>query len=363
MKYDNFPDMGKVSKLGFGAMRFPKIGEEIDQAQVDSMIKIAYDAGVTYFDTAYVYGEGASERALGKALKQFPRDSYFLADKLPYYRIKNASDCNTFFNESLTRCGVDYFDYYLIHAVNAKEAPMIDEFDVVKWAVQKQKEGKIRKLGFSMHDSYELLVDLLGKHKWDFVQIQYNYMDIVHEPGKAGFDELKRRGIPVVIMEPLKGGILADIPEELTVPYKELGGSNVSYGFRWLNDQEGIMCILSGMSNITQTEQNCEIFSNLKPLTDAEKKAITQVSENILSRQKVGCTACAYCMPCPVGIDIPGTFKAWNTKSLNQSSNWISGTGIEYDTLAKCVECGKCAAHCPQKLSVPMLLKQVIKEK
>ena len=366
MIYTDNNKFGKVSKLGFGAMRFPQKDGQIDQEQVNKMIKIAYDAGVNYFDTAYVYNKGASEIALGKALKQFPRDSFFLADKHPYYNLQSMEQRDIFFQESLDRCGVDYFDFYLIHAINANDAPKIEQYDMINWALEKKKQGKIKWLGFSIHEKIDLLEKLVPLCDWDFVQIQYNYMDIEHEPGKAGYDLLVKNNIPVVIMEPLKGGILANIPDSLNEPFRKLGGSNVSYSFRWLAEHQGIMTILSGMSDIAQTEDNCNIFADLKPLSETEHKAIEQVAENIRSKQRVGCTGCAYCMPCPVGIDIPGTFKAWNTRAIsehNVKGNWVSGTAIDTDSLERCVACGKCVGHCPQKIAVPDRLKEILSEK
>lgn len=362
MKYVMNTKFGKISKLGFGAMRFPKIGELIDQDQVNKMIKHAYESGVNYFDTAYVYGDGASEIALGKALKQFPRDSFFVADKLPYFNLTSLEQRDEFLNTSLERVGVDYFDFYLVHAVNADDAPKIKQYDVINWAIEKKAQGKIKYIGVSMHDNSEFLTQLLDMYNWDFVQIQYNYMDTNHEPGTAGYEQLINRNIPIVIMEPLKGGVLANIPEHMVVPFKDIEKSPVEMSFRWLNEKDGILTILSGMSTIEQTINNCEIFSNLQPLTAKENIAIDKVVENILNSQKVGCTGCAYCMPCPMGIDIPATFKAWNTRSMNPSSNWISGTDIDIDIISKCISCGKCVGHCPQKINVPAMLSQIIKE-
>lgn len=351
MDYTINEKFGKVSRLGFGAMRFPKKDGEIDQEQVNEIIKTAYEGGVNYFDTAYVYNKGESERALGKALKQFPRESFFLADKHPFYNLTTMEERDLFFNQSLERCGTDYFDFYLIHAVNSQNAKGIYDFDMVNWALKKKAEGKIRYLGFSIHDTDLLLKELLDFHSWDFVQIQYNYLDTEGEPGKKGYEELVKRGIPIIIMEPLKGGVLANIPNKQAEPFLRLNKSSHSLSFRWLLQQKGIMTVLSGMSDLAQTKDNLKIFDSPSPLSSDEEEAVKMVKENILSSQKVGCTGCGYCMPCPMGIDIPQSFKAWNTKNMNVGGNWISGTGIDEEMIKKCIECGKCAQHCPQKNS------------
>lgn len=362
MQYSNFPKFGKISKLGFGAMRFPKKADgQIDQEQVNEMIRTAYVHGVNYFDTAYVYGGGASEKALGEALKQFPRDSFFLADKHPFYNLKTKEERDEFFQTSLDRCGVEYFDFYLMHAVNSKNAQGLVDYDMVNWALEKKKEGKIRFLGLSMHDTNDLLLKLLDLNDWDFVQIQYNYLDTEGEPGKTGYEELLRRNIPMIIMEPLKGGVLVNLPEHITKPFQELGKSNPEMGLRWIGEKEGIVTVLSGMSTLEQAKDNLSIFQNMQPLNEQELKAIQQVKENIIASQKVGCTGCNYCSVCPMGIDISGTFKAWNTKAMNEgSTNWISGAAIDADMIRKCVECGQCAAHCPQKIDIPGKLKEVL---
>ena len=205
MIYTNNEKFGKVSKLGFGAMRFPQKDGKIDQEQVNQMIKAAYDKGVNYFDTAYVYNAGASEIALGEALKQFPRQSFFLADKHPFYNLSNNDERDVFFQESLDRCQVDYFDFYLIHAVNSSNAKGIYDYDMVNWAIEKKNQGKIRYLGFSIHDTTTLLNELLPLYDWDFIQIQYNYIDTEGEPGTSGYEELVKRNIPIIIMEPQIG--------------------------------------------------------------------------------------------------------------------------------------------------------------
>lgn len=353
-----------LSKLGFGLMRLPHKNEnEIDQEQVNEMVKFAYDNGVNYYDTAYVYNNGGSEIALGTALKQIKREDIFVADKLPMRKITSKESLDELFNTSLERLQTDYIDFYLLHALDRGLLKTINEFDVVAWALQKKKEGKIKYLGFSIHDTYETLLEILKLNDWDFAQIQFNYMDAEDHPGEKGYLELTKRNIPIVIMEPLKGGMLSDIPDNIAKPFRDLNGSNVKFAFSWLAEKQGIVTILSGMSNMAQIKENVELFKDIQDLSTEEHNAILEVEKNIRSLQKVNCTGCRYCMPCPFGVKIPSIFKGWNTNSMNNGSNWISGSYIDYESAEKCTECGACMVHCPQHIQIPDMLKNVIAEK
>ena len=354
----------EISKLGLGAMRFPKNGEIIDQDQVNEMVRVANEGGINYFDTAYVYDDGGSEKALGKALKQLKREDFYVTDQMPFWLVKKPEDIDRIWNETLENIGVEYIDFYLMHALDRKNFDDMMKFKGIEWAIEKKKQGFIKYLGFSIHDDVELLNEVLDLYDWDFVQIQYNYMDIDDNPGHKGYEELVKRNIPIIIMEPLKGGMLANVPKGIGDPYMKLGDkSPASYSFRWLGEKEGIATILSGMSNLEQLRENINIFNSLEPLKEEEHKAIEKVKNNINNLQKVKCTGCNYCMPCPKGVKIPGNFKAWNTKSMNMSENWISGTSIDYENASKCVGCGICASHCPQKIDIPNKIKEMISEK
>lgn len=352
-----------TSKLGFGLMRLPRKDDKIDQEQVNEMVKYAYENGVNYYDTAYLYGDGASEISLGIALKHIKREEVFIADKLPMRKITSKESMDELFNTSLERLQTDYIDFYLLHALERGLIETITNYDVIDWAIQKKKEGKIKYIGFSIHDNYETLLKILDLYDWDFAQIQFNYMDLLDQPGELGYLELKKRNIPIIIMEPLKGGMLAALPEKIAEPFKALGDSNVKYAFRWLAEKEGIATILSGMSNMAQIIENIEIFKDIQPLKEEEHQAILEVEKRINALQKVNCTACRYCMPCPFGVRIPNIFRAWNTKSMNQGSNWISGGNIDYESAEKCTECEACMVHCPQHIQIPEKLKQVLAER
>ncbi|QSX05514.1 aldo/keto reductase [Sedimentibacter sp. zth1] len=364
MKISQLDKMGvTLSKLGFGCMRFPNIDNVIVQDEVDKMIKYAHDNGINYFDTAYVYGGGNSEIALGKALKQLNREDFYVTDKMPLWVAKNEEDLDIIFDKALERLQLDYIDFYLLHALDNSVYEKIINYNVIDWAKKKIAEGKIKHLGFSMHDDYDFLVKVLDLYDFEFVQIQLNYLDIIDRPGLKGYEELEKRNIPVIIMEPLKGGLLSDLNDNIAAPFRELGGSNVSYAFRWLAEKKGIATILSGMSSMAQLKQNIEVFKNLSPLTEEENEAILKVEKNVIKLQKVKCTGCGYCMPCPFGVTIPELFKAWNTKSMNQSTNWISGTDINYEIAEKCRNCKKCVRLCPQHINIPQMLRQLVSEK
>ncbi len=352
----------KLPKLGFGAMRLPQTNGKIDQPQFNEMVRYAMDQGINYFDTSFVYHGGNSEVALGIALEPFERSSYYLADKMSFWGANSEDFLDNAFKTSCEKLKTDYIDFYLMHSMNDDLFDKVKKLNAIEWALKKKQEGKIKYLGFSIHADYECLIKLLDHHKWDFVQMQYNYMDLDDNPGQRGYNELVARGIPIIIMEPLKGGVLSDIPEHIAEPYKALGKTNVEMSFRWLAELKGVVTILSGMSNPEQLKQNIEIFKNIQPLNAEEHAAISQVKKNIEQAQKVPCTGCSYCMPCPYGINIPETFKAWNLKSMQQNDNWISGADVDNNMLKQCAECGQCTSHCPQTIDVPNMFKKLLAE-
>lgn len=348
----------KISRLGFGAMRFPN-----DRKEIKKMIDEAYYNGVNYFDTAYVYEN--SEVELGNVLKDYKRDTFFVTSKLPAWRINKNKSADDLFNESLERLKVDYIDYYLIHSIDEESIELVKKYDLVNFCLNLKKEGKIKHLGFSIHADMKVLKEMLSlTNQFEFVQIQLNYLDYISEPGFEGYEYLTSKNIPVVVMEPLKGGTLSILPDEIAKPFINLKKdySYSSYAFKWVMENENVKVILSGMSDSLQVKDNLKTFSVENKLTIKEKEAIEEVKNNIINHQKVPCTGCRYCMPCKQGVDIPGCFKAWNTKSMN-TSNWISGTNLpEKGTPDKCIECGACMKHCPQHINIIEKLKEVRKE-
>ncbi|MEG2085981.1 MAG: aldo/keto reductase [Clostridia bacterium] len=371
MEYRELPKLNiKTSILGFGGMRFPKLEDgEIDEATAIKMVRYAKDNGVNYFDTAYIYHSGKSEGLYKKALAPYPRDSYFLADKLAVWLINSKDDAEKMFNEQLERCGVDYFDFYLLHSLDSDYwKNHVLKYDLVNFCLRKKAEGKIKNLGFSFHDSRRLFGTILRYAKWDFCQIQYNYMDTKIQAGESGYKYAKKMGIPMVIMEPVKGGLLAKLPNDVVLPFKQLDkdASFASYALRYVAAHDNVKVILSGMSTMEQVEDNVKTFSTFKPLLAKEKNAIKQVKENLTKRVRVGCTGCEYCMPCPSNVSIPDNFSVWNEygmyenkkRAIQQWNNNIS----DKEKAKNCINCGRCETLCPQHIKIPDMLKLLQKE-
>lgn len=349
----------ETSLLGFGCMRFPTTPEgNIDEQRAQAMLDKAIAEGVNYIDTAYPYHNGESEPFVGKALKKYDRSSFYLATKLPLWSVNSIDDAKRIFEDQLSRLQTDYIDFYLLHAVNKERWDVMVKLGVVEYCEQLKKEGRIRYLGFSFHDSYEAFEEILNAREWDFCQIQLNYMDVEEQAGMKGYRLAEEKGIPLVIMEPVKGGSLAafadDIMEKFRAHDKE--ASAASYALRWVGSLPGVKVILSGMSNMEQVEDNLHTFADFKPLSAKEQQTIEEVVAVLNSRVQNGCTGCRYCMPCPAGVNIPGCFAAWNTYHMYQNYNvvkwrWENEIG-EKGQASNCIKCGKCEGKCPQKLSI-----------
>ena len=363
-------DLNTMPKLGFGLMRLPEKDGVIDLEQVCRMVDAYLDAGLTYFDTAYVYHGGNSEKIVREALvKRHPRDSFTVATKLPAWCMKEEADRDRIFNEQLERCGVNYFDFYLLHSVEeGGNGETYDRLNCWEWAMAKKAAGQIRHFGFSFHGSPEYLEKLLDAHpEVEFVQIQLNYADWENPVVQSGrlYEILRSRGVPIVIMEPVKGGTLAKLTPELEARFRAVRpeASIASWALRFVASLPGVMTVLSGMSSPEQMADNIKTITHFEPLTNAEKAVVEDVRRVIMSVEQIGCTACRYCTDgCPMNIAIPDVFRAVNTMKLyheefRPKSFYKGLIGQGHGRATDCVACGQCESVCPQHLPIIELLK------
>lgn len=367
MEYREMKNIGtKTSLLGFGCMRFPTNADgSINEEEALAMIDKAYHAGVNYFDTAYPYHGGKSEGVTGKALARYPRDSYYLATKLPIWAIQTIEDVERIFHEQLDRLQKDYVDFYLLHALNKNRWELIKELHIIEYCEKLKAEGKIKYLGFSFHDSYEVFEEILTSYHWDFCQIQLNYMDKDEQATLKGVELAERLHIPMVIMEPVKGGSLAQLPEDISKLFRAVKpeASDSSWALRYVASFSNIKVVLSGMSTMAQVEDNLKTFANFEPLSEKEQETIVQVADALHARVQNGCTGCKYCMPCPAGVNIPGSFQVWNEyhmyQNVQDTKNTWRGEIPEEARPKNCIKCGKCERVCPQKISIREDLEKV----
>lgn len=358
-----------ISLLGFGAMRLPltKTGS-IDRAASRAMLSEAYKHGVTYYDTAYTYHNGESEPFLGSFLKQYPRDSYFLATKLPQWLVNTLDDAKRLFNEQLGRLEHEYVDFYLIHSIDKAAYVRMVDLGVVAYLEQEQKAGRIKQLGFSFHSIYEDFEYIATSRTWDFCQLQYNYLDTEEQAGDRGYELCTKLGIPVIVMEPIKGGLLANLPPDLEARLKDLdeNASSASYALRWVADHPNVKVILSGMTTMEQVRDNLKTFQSPQRLTETESSTLGSIGQTMRNRVGNGCTGCKYCMPCPFGVDIPGNFSIWNKARMFDSyevvrAQWENPKESDKRP-SSCTECGQCVSLCPQHINIPEDLKLVQSE-
>ena len=370
MLYNVFQDLS-LSALGFGAMRLPLLADgSIDQAELDRMVDAAMAAGVNYYDTAYPYHGGMSEVCLGRSLARYPRESWHLADKFPGHQnvqgVKPVTPAEIF-EEQLQRCGVEYFDFYLLHNVNENSMSCYygkPENHFIEYFLEQKAAGRIRHLGFSCHAApagLETFLGLYGEHM-EFCQIQLNYVDWTLQDAKKKVEILRAAGIPVWVMEPVRGGRLASFNEEITAKLRALrpDESTPAWAFRWLRTVPQPTMILSGMSNLAQMQDNLKTFETHKPLNEEELALIGEVAAQIA--KLIPCTGCRYCCAgCPMELDIPTMLSMANDMAVSPSFNTVArysalGEGKLADA---CIGCGQCMAACPQKINVPEELKKL----
>lgn len=372
MQYRKNKKGEEISILGYGCMRFTNKGRGIDIDKAEKEIMKAYKAGVNYYDTAYIYP--GSEVALGEILERnHIRDKVNIATKLPQFLIRKPEAIDKHFDEELKRLRTDYIDYYLLHHMtDIVHWDNIKALGMEEWIQKKKEAGQIRNIGFSFHGNTDSFIEILNAYDWDFCQIQYNYMDEHSQAGVRGLKAAAEKGIPVIIMEPLRGGKLVNmLPDKaLKVMKKSSSGYGAAeYGLRWLWNQPEVTCVLSGMNSLDMVEENCRIASEAEAgsFTEEDFRTIEQVRDIMSETEKVGCTGCQYCMPCPMGVDIPGTFRCYNRMySENKSAGrfeYCQSIGLKKESafVSQCIECGKCEKHCPQGIAIREKLKEADK--
>ena len=365
MIYSKFQDKA-LSLLGFGTMRFPKLEDgSIDQAQVEEMTRYAIDHGVNYFDTAWFYHSGTSEVAIGKALKDYPRENVYLADKFPGNQsiLEENGSAAAVFEEQLCRCGVEYFDFYLLHNVCERNVDIFtgDQWGIIDYLKEQKRNGRIKHLGFSTHAELPCLRQFLAEYGKDmeFCQIQLNYLDWTLQDAKNKYELLSQYNIPVWVMEPVRGGKLAALnpDEEAKLKAIEPEKSIASWGFRFLQTLPNVKMILSGMSNMEQMVDNVNTFDVRSPLSDAENALVLDIAEGI--KNSAPCTACRYCYTCPLELNIPALLAMYNQMRYAHQPGILKR--IEELPAEKrpaaCIGCGTCAQSCPQNIDIPGVMQ------
>lgn len=377
MKFREFGNTGeKVSALGFGLMRLPVVGKDrakIDEEPAAEMFRYALDRGVNYFDTAFPYHTmdfskpGASEPFLGNMIEGLDRKDIYLASKLPSWIVTSREDMDRLLDLQLERMKTDYLDFYMLHGLNRKFWAHLKEHDSLDFLEQALKSGKIRYAGFSFHDDLSVFKEITDAFPWDFTQIQYNWFDENFQAGREGLDHAAGKGMAVVVMEPLRGGALVNrLPFEVRQLFKNTGNnwSYAEWALRWVWGHPGVATVLSGMSDMAQVEENVRLAAEISdiPLNKEQKQTYDEAKELMKELEKVPCTTCGYCMPCPEGVDIPRNFALYNDHNMFRDPAAV----MRYNTFlgpkeksSNCIECGICLEKCPQQIQIPQELKNV----
>lgn len=364
VKFNNIANNPTI--LGFGCMRLPLIenSNEIDVDLTFKMIDYAYQNGVNYFDTAYPYHEGKSEIVIGKALKRYPRESFYLADKMPTWLVKSQEDVVRIFNEQLEKCQVEYFDFYLCHALNKDNFNAYRLPGVMEFLYEMKRIGKIKYLGFSFHDSPEVLKEILNTYEFDFVQLQINYLDWDFQKAKEQYELVRQKGLPIIVMEPIRGGTLADLGEKPNAIFKDYDkdSSIASWALRYVGSKPQIMTVLSGMSTLEHVIDNINTMKEFKNLSSKEEEIVALALDSfLLNNNFIPCTGCRYCMDCPMGVDIPLNFKMYNNYAISKhEKGYVNGyLKLDMKAASSCVGCSLCVKKCPQHILIPNKMKEI----
>ncbi len=368
MKYRKDKYGNDISVLGFGCMRFRRSGGSIDMAEAERELLAAIDAGINYFDTAYIYP--GSEAAIGEIFARHQvREKVYIATKLPHYLIKSREGMERLFQEHLKRLKTDYIDYYLMHMLTDVQTwEKLKKLGILDFLEGKKQSGAIRQIGFSYHGNSDMFCKLVDAYDWDFCQIQYNYMDEHTQAGRKGLQYAHAKGMPVIIMEPLRGGkLVSRLPQSAVAEFEKhpLKRTPAQWAFRWLWNQKEVTCVLSGMNSMEMLQDNVETASTAEigELGREEEQMLSRVVAAINANMKAGCTGCGYCMPCPKGVDIPGAFAAYNRMASEGKIAGIkehfmcSAARKDSTAVSNCIGCGKCEKHCPQGISIRQELK------
>ncbi len=366
----------KVSALGFGCLRFVTKNGKIDEVLADRQMLYAYESGVNYFDTAYIYNAGASESVLGNFIQKHNiRDKVFIADKMPLYLVHKNAHLEKYFTTQLQRLKTNYIDYYLLHMLDSLETwKRLKALGILHFIADKKRKGEITHIGFSFHGTKEEFIKIIDDYEWDFCQIQYNYLDENHQAGLAGLNHAHKKGVGISVMEPLRGGNLAaNAPEKVLQVFNNYPEkrSAAHWALRWVLNHGQVAIALSGMNDMAHIKENITVANtaSVNCMTQEELDIINEVKQIYKQLTKVSCTACNYCMPCPFGVDIPATFTDYNSKYFFK--NYITwqyiyraagGTNGIKAGGNSCTNCQKCMKHCPQHIEIPKKLKQAHKE-
>lgn len=371
MRYERFNDKVKLSKLGLGAMRLPQtepgFAGPVDEPKAQELIDYCMAHGVNYYDTAYIYHSGRSEVILGRALSGYPRDSFYLADK---FNVQANPDFKAQFEEQLIRLQTEYIDFYLLHGITDLTAGDYESCGCIPYFQDQKRIGKIKYLGFSFHGTPDCLRKLLAYDCWDFAQIQLNYYDWYQGTAKQQYEILRERGIPVMVMEPVHGGMLADLPEDCLPYLPGKDASPAAWALRFVMNLPGVAVVLSGMSDLQQTEENVKTASQKDRMTAEEMAGLEKISEILRRKIAVPCTGCRYCCDdCPQGLDIPSLLTAYNDYRDEAAALGNSDMAVwrllrlkalpKEQTPAACIGCGSCTAHCPQTLDIPRYMREM----
>ena len=361
----------EVSRLGLGTMRLPcktplkrEANPLIDYTKGQRLVDMAYQNGVNYFDTAYMYHQGKSEKFIGTALKKYPRDTYFLADKLPIWLCKSPKDMQKIFHEQLERTGIDCFDFYLLHSLDKENFEKCEQYKAYDFVKEKQAQGLVKNIGFSFHGTVDDLKDIIASHDWDFAQIQMNYLDWENQDAKTQYELLTQAGIPIIVMEPVRGGKLAnDVPKKAVEQMKNHfpQSSIASWAIKFVASYKNVITILSGMNSTEQMQDNLNTLTDFQPMNDVEFQVCKNTADLINKLDIISCTGCDYCADCPKSVKISTIFSVYNRYkngelSLNESMEEYRKIDVNANA---CVSCGICKSHCPQSIDITKMLSKI----